>query len=1031
VFGRTAALALFGAICALGQSQLSGGSIRPLVLNKTEYRLRAGESASVDAPTETLDFLLHAKTRRIEIAGQKKRLGFVVGPNPAGDQVLLAAYLALKPGEYRVKLSASNESGEERMTTVDVTLEPMQPVPLNATQPPVILLNGWQFSCPVTVTAPLSASTFGSLESYLSEFDSVPVVYWFDNCQCPDCSIEELGGDLGQAMNLIQYTNGTPVPQVDLIAHSMGGLIVRSYLSGKQVTSGVFSPPANPRVRKAVFIATPHFGSYQAGVADFFSVGGIQTEEMTLGSQFLFDLATWNQFGDDLRGTDAVAIIGNANLGSMGDGVVSLTSASLRFAEPDVRTRIIDYCHISFNLAEALIALCSQPGIADITGPSHPSYGIIQSFLANGTDWEMIGTSPSHDPNLSVSGGLLLANRNTGNQYLTDLTSITATNANLSLTAGPSNSVASLFYDEWVPADTYDFTMRGASETLTGTLTTGAGGGLATFFKEGPVIFSVESSIASSLPGRIVQSGGTITISGTSFGSQQCSSCKVIAAAPGAQTGYALPVSSWTNQTISASLPSASLPPMTLPGLITIYVELSGSSWDSIDVMVAVAPTMSVAPASLQFAYTMGGAIPAEQSIQVTNGGGGTLSWSATASASWLLLASASGTAPSTLSVLGSPGGLSAGTYTGSVQISAAGASNSPVSVPVSLTVTAAPASLAVSPQALMFNYAVGGSAVAPQGISITNTGGGTLSWTASANASWVGLSPASGTAPSTMSVSVNPETLTAGSYSATVLLTAAGATGSPASVSVTLVVQAQQPTVNITAVSNGASFQSGFASATWVSIIGTNLSQTTRPWQNSDFVNGLLPTSLSGVSVTINGLAAYPSYISPTQINALSPDDSAVGAVAVQVNTAQGKSNSFTAQKEQFSPAFFTISGSYVAALHAADYGYVGKQGLIAGVATTPAQPGETILIYGTGFGPSSPPLPSAQLVTTPADLANTVQVTIGGVAAPVSYSGLVGPGLYQFNVTVPNVLNGDAAVVAQVGAVQTQAGALITIQQ
>ncbi len=281
------------------------------------------------------------------------------------------------------------------------------------------------------------------------------------------------------------------------------------------------------------------------------------------------------------------------------------------------------------------------------------------------------------------------------------------------------------------------------------------------------------------------------------------------------------------------------------------------------------------------------------------------------------------------------------------------------------------------------------------------------------------------------MSVSVNPATLAAGSYSAAVLITAAGATGSPASVPVTLVVQAPQPTVDITAVSNGASFQGGFASATWVSILGTNLSQITRTWQNSDFVNGLLPTSLSGVSVTINGLAAYVSYISPTQINAMAPDHATVDAVQVQVTTAQVKSNNFTAQKQQLAPAFFTMAGSYVAALHAADYGYVGKLGLIAGVTTTPAKPGETILIYGTGLGPTSPPLPCAQLGTTPADLANSVQITIGGVAAPVSYSGLVGPGLYQFNVTVPNVPNGDAAVVAQIAGAQTQAGALITIQQ
>jgi uncharacterized protein (TIGR03437 family) len=235
-------------------------------------------------------------------------------------------------------------------------------------------------------------------------------------------------------------------------------------------------------------------------------------------------------------------------------------------------------------------------------------------------------------------------------------------------------------------------------------------------------------------------------------------------------------------------------------------------------------------------------------------------------------------------------------------------------------------------------------------------------------------------------------------------------------------------PIVNITSVTNGASFQNGFASATWVSIFGANLSQTTRGWQDSDIVNGLLPTSLSGVSVTINGLPAYVEYMSPTQINVLAPDDATVGAVQVQVTTAQGSSNIFTAQKQQFAPAFFTMGGTYAAAQHA-DYSYVGKPGLLAGATSQPAKPGETILIYGTGFGPANPPLPSAQLVTTPALLANSVQFTIGGVVAHVGYAGLVEAGLYQFNVTVPNVPSGDAAVVAQIGGVQTQTGVLITI--
>jgi uncharacterized protein (TIGR03437 family) len=102
-----------------------------------------------------------------------------------------------------------------------------------------------------------------------------------------------------------------------------------------------------------------------------------------------------------------------------------------------------------------------------------------------------------------------------------------------------------------------------------------------------------------------------------------------------------------------------------------------------------------------------------------------------------------------------------------------------------------------------------------------------------------------------------------------------------------------------------------------------------------------------------------------------------------------------------------------------------------MAGVTTQPAKPGEVILLYGTGFGPTNPLLPSAQLVATPAALANSVQVTIGGVAAPVAYAGLVEAGLYQFQVTVPNLPGGDAAVVAQIGEVHTQTGVLITIQQ
>jgi uncharacterized protein (TIGR03437 family) len=69
--------------------------------------------------------------------------------------------------------------------------------------------------------------------------------------------------------------------------------------------------------------------------------------------------------------------------------------------------------------------------------------------------------------------------------------------------------------------------------------------------------------------------------------------------------------------------------------------------------------------------------------------------------------------------------------------------------------------------------------------------------------------------------------------------------------------------------------------------------------------------------------------------------------------------------------------------------------------------------------------------LIIAPVNLANTVTVTVGGVAALVDFAGLVAPGLDQINVVVPAGLPaGDQLVVASVGEVQTQANAYFTVQ-
>src|ERR1019366_1032918 len=70
----------------------------------------------------------------------------------------------------------------------------------------------------------------------------------------------------------------------------------------------------------------------------------------------------------------------------------------------------------------------------------------------------------------------------------------------------------------------------------------------------------------------------------------------------------------------------------------------------------------------------------------------------------------------------------------------------------------------------------------------------------------------------------------------------------------------------------------------TWVEIKGSNLSQTTRIWGGGDFLNGQMPTSLDNVSATVNNKPAYIYFISPAQVNILTPLDSSVGTVPVQV---------------------------------------------------------------------------------------------------------------------------------------------------
>jgi uncharacterized protein (TIGR03437 family) len=163
--------------------------------------------------------------------------------------------------------------------------------------------------------------------------------------------------------------------------------------------------------------------------------------------------------------------------------------------------------------------------------------------------------------------------------------------------------------------------------------------------------------------------------------------------------------------------------------------------------------------------------------------------------------------------------------------------------------------------------------------------------------------------------------------------------------------------------------------------------------------------------------------------VNILTPPDAMSGPVEVQVTNNGIISNFFTAQAQAESPSFFVFNGGpYVAAAHA-NGSYIGPASLYPGL-TTPAKPGETVVIYANGFGPTSVPVVSGS-VTQSGTLSPLPVIRIGAVAATVNFAGLVAPGQFQLNVVVPaSLANGDQPIAATYNGMTTQAGTLITIQ-
>jgi uncharacterized protein (TIGR03437 family) len=245
------------------------------------------------------------------------------------------------------------------------------------------------------------------------------------------------------------------------------------------------------------------------------------------------------------------------------------------------------------------------------------------------------------------------------------------------------------------------------------------------------------------------------------------------------------------------------------------------------------------------------------------------------------------------------------------------------------------------------------------------------------------------------------------------------------------------RPTIRT--VTNGASFAQGFSLNSMISIFGLNfqVGGRTRAASRGDYVNNAFPKELGCVAVEVAGQRVPVAYVQTDQINAQAPTIQTTGPVEVRVVLNPGKpselrSDVATVQMTTHSPAFFKFgTTNSIAAQHAGSFATLANPSVVPG--GTPATPGETVILYGTGFGLTNPVYQAGEIPGGLSTLRDAVTITIGGVTltpAQINYAGLSPgsiSGLYQFNVQIPmSVASGDVPVSVRIGGLETPAATI-----
>ncbi len=320
---------------------------------------------------------------------------------------------------------------------------------------------------------------------------------------------------------------------------------------------------------------------------------------------------------------------------------------------------------------------------------------------------------------------------------------------------------------------------------------------------------------------------------------------------------------------------------------------------------------------------------------------------------------------------------------------------------------------LQVSPTSLNFN-STGGVTPPAQALSVTSTGGVstfTVAATTSTGGNWLSASPTSGSTPASVTVSVNPTGLAAGTYTGSLQI---GGTTVPVTLNVV-------PSGIATVLNAFSGVGGGVAPNEIVSIFGGNLGPATAVQSTS------LPLqrTLGGTQVLFDGNPAFLLFASSTQVNVLAPFAlDGHSNTSIQVSYQGATAAGVTAAIVRTAPGLQTVDGKQVTAFHP-DFSMVSP--------THPAAIDEIITIYFTGGGQFNPAgVDDGQGSTSAMSLIQPVSVMIGGKLASVVYAGSAPglPGYDQVNLRIPQgVPTGNAAVVLTAGSASSQSGVTIPV--